>query len=62
MSDDRSANPHDGTLFADDPAELDTDAPPSFLPDPGALLTAAGLSSGAIREVLGSSARTGARG
>ena len=61
MSDDRSANLRDGTLFADDPAEMDTDAPP-FIPDPGALLAAAGLSYRAIRKVFGSSARTGARG
>ena len=39
-------------MSAGDPAELDTDALPSF-PDPGVLLAAVGLPSRAIREVLG---------
>ena len=46
MFDDTSVSSHDGTLSAGDPAELDTDALPSF-PDPGALLAAAGLPAGA---------------
>ena len=61
MFDDMSARPHDDTLSAGDPSELDTDALPSF-PNPGALLAAAGLPSRAIREVLGSPAGTGADG
>ena len=46
MFDDTSVSSHDGTLSVGDPAELDTDALPSF-PDPGAPLAAAGLPAGA---------------